>query len=201
MSEIEVVPASSASWEELDALLGKGTGRDGDRCYCQRFSMPGRRFWYSGDAEKADRLRDQTACGEPGAPSSGLVAMAGGEVIGWVAVAPRVSYEGLLGRRVVWSGREESKTDEGVWAVTCFVVKKGHRRQGLTSVLAKAAAEHAREQGATAVEGYAMITTPGKDITWGELHVGPLGAFLDAGFREVARPTLRRMVMRIDFPG
>jgi hypothetical protein len=32
-----------------------------------------------------------------------------------------------------------------------------------------------------------------------ELHVGTEGVFADAGFTEVSRPTLRRVVMRIDF--
>jgi hypothetical protein len=43
-----------------------------------------------------------------------------------------------------------------------------------------------------------MATVPGKDVTWGELNVGPLGAFLAAGFREVTRPTIRRVVVRLD---
>ncbi len=43
-----------------------------------------------------------------------------------------------------------------------------------------------------------MLTEPGKEITWGELHVGSRNAFAAAGFREVARPTKRRVVMRFD---
>ncbi len=47
-----------------------------------------------------------------------------------------------------------------------------------------------------------MITQPGKEITWGELHVGARQVFQDAGFKEVSHPTLRRVVMRIDLePG
>jgi hypothetical protein len=44
-----------------------------------------------------------------------------------------------------------------------------------------------------------MITEPGRDVTWGELHVGSRSIFVDAGFTEVTHPTLRRVVMRIDF--
>jgi hypothetical protein len=44
-----------------------------------------------------------------------------------------------------------------------------------------------------------MITQPGVEITWGELHVGSRDVFADAGFAEVNKPTLRRVVMRIDF--
>jgi hypothetical protein len=33
-----------------------------------------------------------------------------------------------------------------------------------------------------------MITQPGKEITWGEVHVGARQVFEDAGFEEVSRP-------------
>jgi hypothetical protein len=44
-----------------------------------------------------------------------------------------------------------------------------------------------------------MITEPGEEVTWGELNVGSRGIFAEAGFIEVSHPTLRRVVMRIDF--
>jgi hypothetical protein len=44
-----------------------------------------------------------------------------------------------------------------------------------------------------------MITEPGQDVTWGEVFVGTRSIFADAGFDEVSHPTLRRVVMRIDF--
>ncbi len=43
-----------------------------------------------------------------------------------------------------------------------------------------------------------MIPQPGKDVPWGELHVGSRSIFAAAGFAEVNRLTLRRAVMRID---
>jgi hypothetical protein len=44
-----------------------------------------------------------------------------------------------------------------------------------------------------------MITKPGEEIAWGELHVGSRSAFAAAGFCEIARVTPRRVVMRFDF--
>ncbi len=40
---------------------------------------------------------------------------------------------------------------------------------------------------------------PGKEITWGELHVGSRPVFDGAGFAEVPHPTSRRFLMRPDF--
>ena len=44
-----------------------------------------------------------------------------------------------------------------------------------------------------------MITEPEQEITWVELHVNSRSIFAAAGFTEVSHPTLRRVVMRIDF--
>jgi hypothetical protein len=65
--------------------------------------------------------------------------------------------------------------------------------------LAAGAVDFARRRGARALEAYPMRTEPGIEITWGELHVGSRNAFAAAGLAEVAHPTKRRYVMRIDF--
>ena len=83
--------------------------------------------------------------------------------------------------------------------MTCFITRTGFRRRGISRALARAAVDFARQRGARAVEGYPMITEPGKEIPWGELHVGSRSIFAAAGFTEVSHPTLRRVVMRIDF--
>jgi len=192
-----VVPANEASWEDLQAILGtRGYASD---CQCQRFKIRGTE-WDSGSVllvERAHRLREQTRCGQPDArTTSGLVAYLDTEPVGWCAVEPRTAYVRL--GRVPWAGRAEDKTDDGVWAVTCFVVRTGFRRRGVTYALARAAVDFARQRGARAIEGYPMITEPGQEITWGEFHVGSRSIFAAAGFAEVSHPTLRRVVMRID---
>ncbi len=101
--------------------------------------------------------------------------------------------------RVPWSGRSEDKTDASVWAVTCFVTRQGFRRVGVSRALVAAAVDFARTRGARALEGYAMITDPEHEVAWGELFVGSRSIFSEAGFTEVTHPTVRRVVMRIDF--
>lgn len=195
-----VVPANEASWEDLQAVFGPRGDAAG--CQCQRFKM-GRWEWTPEPwEERAARLRDETGCGDPkAATTAGLVAYLDGEPVGWCAVEPRTAYALLLTSRspVVWRGRDEDKADDGVWAVTCLATRAGYRRRGVSAALVAAAVPFARERGARALEGYPMITQPGKEITWGELFVGSRNSFADAGFREVSRPTLRRVVMRIDF--
>ena len=198
--DVTIVPANEASWEDLQAVLG--TRGDPHRCQCQRYRMQPRESWASvGTEELAFRLRTQTDCGHPeSGTTTGLVAYLDDEPVGWCAVAPRAAHPRLLrNTRVPWEGRDEDKTDDRVWAVTCFVTRTGFRRRGISRALARAAVDFARNRGARALEGYPMITTPGQEIAWGELHVGSRSIFTAAGFAEVSHPTLRRVVMRIDF--
>jgi GNAT superfamily N-acetyltransferase len=191
-----VVPANEATCEELQTVFG--TRGAGARCQCQRFKLHrGESFAGFPVEERADRLRQQTDCGNPDSDTtSGLVAYLDGEPVGWCAVEPRTAYEGLLrNNRVPWVGREEDKADAGVWAVTCLFVRAGFRRRGVSRALARAAVAHARARGARAVEGYPITTT---DVIPEELLVGTVGVFAAAGLSEVSRPTPRRVVMRLE---
>jgi GNAT superfamily N-acetyltransferase len=199
-SEVTIVPANEASWEDLQAVLG--TRGDPSKCQCQRYKLrPREAFSKFPVEERAHRLRTQTECGHPNSKTtSGLVAYLDGEPVGWCAVEPRTAYHGLMRNfRVPWEGRDEDKADDTTWSVTCFVTRAGYRRRGISYELARAAVDFARERGARALEGYPMITHPGQEITWGELHVGSRSIFAAAGFVEVSHPTPRRVVMRIDF--
>jgi GNAT superfamily N-acetyltransferase len=197
---LTIVPANQACWEDLRAVLG--SRGDPSRCQCQRYKMQPGESWASVGAEElAFRLRAQADCGHPeSGATSGLVAYLDGEPAGWCAVEPRTAYPRLLLKtRVPWEGRAEDKSDESVWAVTCFVTPTGFRRRGVSRALARAAVDFARQRGARALEGYPMITQPGQEVMAVELHVGSRSIFADAGFAEITRPTLRRVVMRIDF--
>lgn len=171
-------------------------------CWCQRYKLaPREAFKHHPPAVRAERLRQQAGCGQPGAErTSGLVAFRAGAPAGWCAVEPRPAYPGLLRvYRVPWTGRSEDKADPGIWAVTCLFTRAGHRRQGVSYALARAAVGLARDRGARALEAYPIVTEPGQEVAWGELHVGTVSVFAAAGLRGVGRPTPRRAVMRIDF--
>jgi GNAT superfamily N-acetyltransferase len=198
-SSITIVPANEASWEDLRAIFG-------DRgyaayCQCQRPKMKSWAEWKTLQvAGRMERLREETQCGYPSAPTtSGLVAYLDGEPVGWCAIEPRTAYARLRRTPVTWTGRDEDKDDDSVWSIPSLITRAGFRRRGVSRALARAAVSFARERGARALEGYPMLVEPGQDITWGELNVGSRSIFADAGFEEVSHPTLRRVVMRIDF--
>jgi GNAT superfamily N-acetyltransferase len=198
---VRVVPANQASCEDLLAVFG--TRGSSAECFCQRYKLaPREAFSRFPREERRDRLLEQTRCGQrDGSVTSGLVAYLGDEPVGWCAVEPRPAYFGLARvYRVPWEGRSEDRADEGIWAVTCVLLRAGFRGRGIAYALAAAAVDHARRSGARALEAYPYRADAG-EITWDEIHVGAESIFAAAGMREVTRPGKRRVVMRIDYAG
>jgi GNAT superfamily N-acetyltransferase len=131
-------------------------------------------------------LRRLVAAGPP----PGLLAYLGDEPVGWCAVEPRERYPVLDRSRTL--ARVDQKP---VWSVTCFFVARPHRRRGVTAALLRAAVRHAAAGGARLVEGYPIA--PGAAampdaFAW----TGFAGTFARAGFREVARRSPTRAIMR-----
>jgi GNAT superfamily N-acetyltransferase len=198
--DLTIVPANKASCDDLQTVFGpRGAAAF---CQCQRYKLrPKEAFRKFPVEERAHRLRTQTECGNPRSKTtSGLVAYHDGAPVGWCAVEPRPRFTGLLrNNRVPWEGRNEDKADETVWAVTCVFVRAGFRGRGVAYALARAAVDHARTNGARALEAYPILAKPGAQITWDEIHVGSPSIFAAAGLTQVTHPTPRRLVMRLDF--
>ena len=193
--QVAVRPANEASCEDLQAVFSTSAA---SQCQCQRYKLRPRESFRSFPAEeRAHRLREQTDCGHPGSgDTSGLVAYLDGEPVGWCAVEPRTAYFGMLrNQRVPWEGRDEDKADASVWAITCLLTRGGFRKRDVSRALARGAVDFARERGARAIEAYPIVTT---NVISEELHVGTESVFADAGFAVVSRPTVRRIVMRIE---
>ncbi len=189
---LRIVPANEARWDDLQTIL---TGTAG-RCQCERQRLGDGDWWHMPVDERRDLLRSEVHCDDPrSAETVGLVAYLGDDPVAWCAVDRRRVYGRLRGSSVPWKGRDEDPDDDRVWAVVCLIVRAGFRGRGLTHPLVAAAVEHARGRGASAIEGYPMLTG-GSTVSWGEMNVGSVGAFAAAGFVEVSHPTTRRLVMR-----
>jgi hypothetical protein len=98
--DIIVVPANGRAGRISRPSSARG---DPSRRYCQRYKSRGRE-WDSDAvpvAERANRLRMQTRCGQPEADTtSGLVAYLDGEPVGWCAVELGTAYV-RLGRNLL----------------------------------------------------------------------------------------------------
>lgn len=183
---VEVVPATHDRWDAVDEVMGPSGGDA--RCWCQWFHQDGR-TWDARGRGNRELLRRQVA----GGPPPGLVALDDGVPVGWVALAPRCTYERIARSPVMRPDpdRDGPVDDPDVWTITCFVVPHQHRGRGLMRVLLDAAVAHARDQGARVVEAHPVDTTGGHTPS-ANLYYGVLSTFLAAGFHEVDRPRPHR---------
>ena len=148
MSDIDIRPVTAHNWDLLDALFAAhGTVRG---CWCMYFRLTSREFnegW--GDGNREDMC--QLVCDEGVVP--GLIAIADGEAVGWVSVAPRDEFGRVERSRVT-----KPVDDEPAWSIVCFYVKPGSRGGGLTRALLDAAVEYATDNGARLIEAYPYDT-------------------------------------------
>ena len=113
-------------------------------------------YWRIGSAyHKRPRERNRADFREVvrGGPPPGLVAFNGDVAVGWCQLTPR---SGLPWLDRTW--RLKRVDDLPVWSLSCFYVRKGYRRQGVTSQLIAAALQAARREGAPALQAYPLDT-------------------------------------------
>lgn len=122
-------------------------------------------------------------------PAAGLLAYDGKEPVGWCALSARADLPVLDRSRYL-----KPVDTLPVWSLSCFYVKRGHRRQGLTGVLVAAAVDHARNAGAIAIEVYPWETGEPKGAT--TIYMGLASTFRRLGFVEVARRAPHRPILR-----
>jgi len=180
-------PLTADRWDDLVRLFGPRGACGG--CWCMVWRLPPKE-WNAGkkDGGRGNRRRLKSLVTRGEAP--GVLGHANGEPIAWCAVAPRAKYVALARSRVL-----APLDDEPVWSISCLFVAKGHRRRGVGTRAIAAAAELARSRGAKIVEAYPIVATMESTpdpFVWR----GTPSAYAKAGFREAARRSRTRPVMR-----
>ena len=194
MATITIEPATADRFDDAQHTLTGGG--DGASCQCQWWMLTNAQWQGTSADERKLLLDDEMKAGPPPA----LIAYVDGEAAGWVRVAPRPHQIRLARTRDFTGVEHEPWEDDSVWAVTCFVVRREHRGEGLSGQLLDAAVEYARGHGARIVEGYPTepIDDAGKKRSSNSLFRGTISTFEKAGFREVARPKPDRAIVALD---
>lgn len=191
--ELRIVPAHEAPFADVEAVFG--TKGDPAHCWCQWYKIPGSDWRSVGDEALRGRLEAQLAASGAG---PGLLAYDGDTPVGWCAVEPRPALVRLRHSRIVAGGTPDPDLgDPSIWAVSCFVVPRAHRKRGVGKALAEAASAYAGEHGARILEGYAVDPSAREKPAAAELFHGTVTMFENAGFTEVARPKPDRAIMQL----
>jgi GNAT superfamily N-acetyltransferase len=153
-------------------------------CYCVSYTlnMPPADFE---ERTAAENRAERAAQIERGA-ASGVLAYAGGKVVGWCHAAPRTALP-LLDSTPGFEAEDAASTG----AIVCYVIAPSYRGQGLASRLLDGACAMLRDGGLRRVNAYPPASA-GTDA--GSYH-GRLGMYMDAGFERV-RDAGRYVVVR-----
>jgi GNAT superfamily N-acetyltransferase len=180
--KLTIRPLTPDLWPALEDLFGEN-GAVGS-CWCM--------YWRIGRAIRKQPREDNRAAFREvvkRGPPPGLLAFAGDLAVGWCQVTPRDAVP-CLDRN--W--RLKRVDDLPVWSLSCLYVRKGWRRQGVTSALIAAALEAARRAKAPGLEAYPFDA----DVSPSASGTGYASTFARAGFKTVARRIPARPVMRHD---
>jgi len=183
VTSFEVHPLTPERWSDLRALFGERGACAG--CWCMWWRVPPAVFRAQQGSANHQALKGLVDSGV----IPGLLGYVDGLPSAWCAVGPREHFPNLERSRTL--KRVDARP---VWSIVCFFVSPRHRRRGLTPELLRAAAAFAYSRGARIIEGYPLWHDPGTPSS--RSYMGGLGAFLAAGFVEVAQTSKVRRIVR-----
>lgn len=185
-----VIPLTLETWPAFERLFGAKGACMG--CWCTYWRLPRKDY----DAARGDQARRFFKRRVKEGPPPGLIALKDDEAVGWLQIGPRADVpQWSSPQRVSAPLKPQDPSDPAVWAATCFFVKAGHRRQGVTEALLEAGIAFARKNGAKVLEACPIETSGRMDAV--SLYVGHVSVFRRAGFKEVARRKDNRPLMRL----
>ncbi|MBE7450680.1 MAG: GNAT family N-acetyltransferase [Kofleriaceae bacterium] len=191
-ARLVIRPLTPARWDDLTRLFGPRGACGG--CWCMWPRLTAAEFAV-GKAEGGARNRRSLRALVDRRPP-GLLGYVDGEPAAWCAVAPRDELVRLRRSKVL------APVDaRPVWSIPCLFVSRDHRGRGLSTAMVAAAARWAGRQGARLVEAYPIDPAPGARLAPTFAWWGVTASYRRAGFREVARrsptrPIVRRAVRR-----
>lgn len=176
-------PLTLDRWEDFQHLFGAHGAVGG--CWCMWWRMTRAEFSRAGGpGNKACMLKIVEENRQPG-----IIGYLDDRPVAWCSVAPRVEFPSLDRSRVL--GRVD---DREVWSMVCFYFAAGYRRRGLMPKMIEMGVDFARQRGAEIIESYPV--DPQRKMASGEIFMGLVSVFQEAGFVEVARRSPGRPIMR-----
>jgi GNAT superfamily N-acetyltransferase len=182
--ELVVRELTADLWPALEDLFD-APGPVG-RCWCMYWRL-GNEYRKRTPAANKETFREVVETGPP----PGLLAFDNDLAVGWCQLTPRDALPWLDK-----APRLKRVDDTPVWSISCFYIRNGYRRKGVSTALITSAVRIARDAGAAAVEAYPLDA----DLTPSSSYTGFASTFERAGFVTVARHVPSRPIMRFEFP-
>lgn len=181
---VRIEPLTLQRWENFVQLFGSRGACGG--CWCMFPRQTRREYESKKGAGNRRAMRRLVKTGPP----PGVLGYLGAEPIGWCAVAPRAAFSSLSRSRVL-----KPVDDLPVWSIVCLFIAREWRGHGISVAMIRGAVKWARRQGARIVEAY-PVEPRRRPMPAVFAFPGIASAYRAAGFREVARRSETRPIMR-----
>lgn len=189
----------SGTWPDFEYLFSQGNGWDSCWCTVMQRSRPGVRCSTRAEVVAVNR-RDKWEWLNAGRAHGVLVYATDGMPIGWCQYGPPAELEALDRSRGRFAKPSDLDLPPEDWRITCFVVAKKYRRQGVATTALHAALEAIRAAGGGIVEAYPLDPAtadgwgPGTRSDYG--HLGTVSMFEAEGFTRVGWLRQSNAIMR-----
>jgi GNAT superfamily N-acetyltransferase len=183
-ANIKFVPVTKDRWSDFETLFGERGACGG--CWCMFWRLPRKEF----ESQKGEGNRKAMKAIVQSGKIPGILAFSEGRPVAWCSVAPRADFPALARSRVL-----KPVDEQPVWSISCFFVEKKFRRKGLSFQMIKAAVDFVKKKGGSVVEAYPVEPKKAKmadAFAW----TGLASSFIKAGFKECARRSETRPIMR-----
>ncbi len=177
-------PLTSDRWKDLEKLFGERGACGG--CWCMAWRLKRADFKNQTGTGNKKAFKKLVKSNEP----LGVLAYKGDDAIGWCSVSPRETFLRLENSKVL-----RRIDEQPVWSVSCLFIDKKFRRQGLSVKLLEAAIQFCKSNGAKIIEGYPTVPYS-ENIPAAFAWTGIPSSFIKAGFKEAARRSKPRPIMR-----
>jgi GNAT superfamily N-acetyltransferase len=176
----EAHPVTKERWPDLVDLFDRPVVRT---CFCMFYRKTGAATGVGLENRQAMQALVE------GGTVPGLIGYEDGIPVAWVSLGPREDYAKLRRSPVM-----KPVDDQPVWSIVCFFVDRTARGRGLSKRMLRAAVDYARSRGARLLEAYPVDTDERRHPD--DMFFGAKSMYDRAGFREVARRTPSRPVVR-----
>lgn len=178
-------PLTLERWKDFEKLFGTNGACAG--CWCM--------YWFMNKKEYDEKRKNgktkkelKKIVKEKTIP--GIIAYENENPVGWISIQPREKYSKLANSKIL-----APVDNKSVWSIVCFFIHKNFRKMGVSTELIKNACNFASSKGGTIVEAYPTETRT-KNSAPVFIYTGTASAFKKAGFKEVARRSETRPIMR-----
>ncbi|MCB0731455.1 MAG: GNAT family N-acetyltransferase [Ignavibacteriae bacterium] len=175
---------TTKTWKDFEQLFGEQGACEG--CWCMYWRLRHKDYKPNRGINNKKSIKGLIKNNQ----QIGILMYVDNEPVGWCSVAPREDFIRLQNSKIL-------KPIDGkpVWSIVCFFINKKHRRKSYSTKLLEAVIKIVKKKGAKILEGYPH--EPKNDnmpaaFAW----TGISNSFIKAGFKEVARRSETRPIMR-----